>query len=106
VKKGIRKKVYYPIWVNGKKINGIEEAAESVSILAGKKIEETWLLKQIQDKANITLHGVKISILGPQKHDGAVRVTGNNTAERHKISLLRFPPSDQILNRGLCRAQK
>jgi hypothetical protein len=105
---GDKKKVNYPVWVNGQRFNGIEAAAFSAGKLFGKAVDAAWLSNKLREHGSIKVHGILISVLGPKGSSDVESeiIKGTSYREANRGRLLNFPPGEEIINRGICRVRR
>jgi hypothetical protein len=96
------------VWVNGEYCFGVKEAAERVSLISGRKISGVWLSRKIKKDGLFVLKGVVISTADPEPEklpELPVAEPERETPPAYgRRPLLRYPPGEAPIDRGVCRA--
>jgi hypothetical protein len=92
-----------PVWVNGVCFIGVKDAAEEASRLSGRKVSAIWVSRQLRRAGAAAVGGVTLGASPPEGKPGAETPGGAGTPAGPR-PLLRYPPGERPLDRGVCRA--
>jgi hypothetical protein len=88
-----------PVWVNGVRCEGFQEAAKRLSLLAGRTASAAWVCRMTRMCGSFYIQGVTVSSNAP---DPAAEEQ-TNPIEIGLAPLLRYPFGETTLDRGLGR---
>jgi hypothetical protein len=77
-----------PVWVNGKRCENAGRAAEQAGRLLGRRVDAAWI-SRFCGAPGRTINGVTVSTEPPGGAEG-------------RKPLLRYPPGERPMERGLC----
>ncbi|MDR1902930.1 MAG: hypothetical protein LBQ88_11690 [Treponema sp.] len=123
----------FAVWVNGKRYESAKDAAEAVSLLFGWRVRPAWVRDVVKNGSGTVTRGVTVSAAPPEE-SGSGKAAGKkpvktpppapaaepeaalpapegepeNAAPGKGVNypLLRYPPGQSPLDRGLNRAER
>jgi hypothetical protein len=73
-----------PVWVNGRRCNGVQEAAELAGFILGRKVCPAWIFRCAANQESLRLENLVVSVKPPAS----------------RPPLLRWPPGESPMERG------